>query len=56
MPQFIIAVMGVTGSGKTSFIRGITGKADDNVGASLRSGMYPPPGLPFVIATAVMVI
>ncbi|KAH6847193.1 P-loop containing nucleoside triphosphate hydrolase protein [Chaetomium sp. MPI-CAGE-AT-0009] len=33
----VIAVMGVTGSGKSSFIRGITGNGDVKVGVGLRS-------------------
>jgi Fe-S cluster assembly ATPase SufC len=36
--EMIIAVMGVTGSGKSSFIRALTGKDDVKVGHGLESG------------------
>lgn len=37
-PQVVIAVMGVTGSGKSTFIRNTTGRNDIFVGHGLNSG------------------
>ena len=38
----IVAVMGVTGSGKSALIRLITGKEKIQVGSGLTSGTYKP--------------
>lgn len=38
--RVIVAVMGVTGSGKSSFIRKMTGREDIVVGDSLSSGEF----------------
>jgi ABC-type polar amino acid transport system ATPase subunit len=38
----VVAVMGVTGSGKTSFIKGVTGIETISVAHGLDSGSAPP--------------
>jgi Fe-S cluster assembly ATPase SufC len=37
LPKLMIAVMGVTGAGKSSFIKTVTGRDDVGVGHGLRS-------------------
>jgi predicted GTPase len=37
----IIVVMGPTGSGKSSLIKGLTGSQDIQIGLTLHSGKYP---------------
>jgi len=39
-PEVVVAVMGVTGAGKSSFIRRLTANNEVVVGAGLRSGMF----------------
>ena len=39
----LVAVMGVTGSGKTSYVAGVTGRADIVPSEDLESGGYSSP-------------